>query len=1001
MRRGAYLYIAAGKQGFDILDVSDPTDPVSVLGGPQPAGGRTRGIAIAYDVGVPEDGATHQRNVVVLTEGGSGGQPGDIELRYADPAGTAGQSAAIGAHISGARLCNPIGSDLGGAQGEPTVVKTTGTTAFVSTIGVGMQEVDLAAVAQKNTQAVRFTMGSYPASPKAWDISMAMGGLGILPPADNNAGFVVAAVHRKGVVSWDVTSGTAGPLAAGYEPFPASIVSSTSGNMRLAVYPGYSYASVSNGKSTTKTTDLMVLAGGRAGLLIYELTPRGTSLDPHLKTVIPLGSAAYDATVDTRRHIAYVACYDSGVVVVDLSNPYKANPDNPYAMIDEDHNNTDDRIMGYLDVNTYSRATIVVDSETGIIYTGEGGVKSGVNAVGAQKPRMEFLLDDPQHPGQYKVPGYLSAFEGDKPRIGLWIPGGQGASISATLQLYDRKGFEETRQVIGQDASGGDILAPVSTVYRSNITLERQSNKKTDAKYNFYIQRNDNSNDAVTLGMIYDPDAANAANMMISKQSGSLEGEADLYFANDPGAWCGTANQGGNGAWTTSVSVVKPVSRPWVEWEGLVSVSKPTPDAKTKAADAGEYVVHSSERIFPVEMNTTFRVLISDEALEPIGGPIEISVSDPIKATLTPPTSITMSPGESFARATLKLLPAIASETPNGDALVFKRAEKVIGRIPITYYEMRLKDLATDQDIWEDSSVYITEDSTMPALEAYISPGFYTGTVMWRLKTTYDGYGDVAGGGLPKDDFYPEVGPYSGLDWEIGDIYPLKVRGGNASINYSVMGIPGEFHFKILGKNPNQQVAEGYIGPSPWYLQAMARHESGMQDGRCYLQFNEETISSYGKKGEPVVGSTIPHGFGMFQITWYSPPTKDQIWNWKENVGEAKRRLQADRTSARHYFYYLVRLAYGSQYVSPPTSYVIQHNGITKGHSALDIDTYIRFNGETHPVTLNIPGWAEPWTGKVSFEFDKNSKTWVFYDNGGHYGAKIAYEYEHPCQGGY
>jgi len=52
--------------------------------------------------------------------------------------------------------------------------------------------------------------------------------------------------------------------------------------------------------------------------------------------------------------------------------------------------------------------------------TGGGGLKT----IGAYDPRIEFLLDDENNPGNFKVPGYLSAFDGDKPRLGLWAPGG-------------------------------------------------------------------------------------------------------------------------------------------------------------------------------------------------------------------------------------------------------------------------------------------------------------------------------------------------------------------------------------------------------------------------------------------------------------------------------------------------------------------------------------------------------------------------------------------------
>ena len=95
--------------------------------------------------------------------------------------------------------------------------------------------------------------------------------------------------------------------------------------LRLSVYPNYAYTAPENGAAVTRTTNLLLLAGGSAGLLVYELVPQGTALVATLKTVVPLpvlaGTpvAVYDAALDVRRHIAYLACYNAGVCLVDLS----------------------------------------------------------------------------------------------------------------------------------------------------------------------------------------------------------------------------------------------------------------------------------------------------------------------------------------------------------------------------------------------------------------------------------------------------------------------------------------------------------------------------------------------------------------------------------------------------------------------------------------------------------------------------------------------------------
>lgn len=134
----------------------------------------------------------------------------------------------------------------------PTLVKTVGTTAFVSTTGVGLQQVDLNAVAHKNRYAVQFSMGQYGINAtQSWDISAALAGIATLAPQNGSAGFVAGAVRGRGVVAWAVTGGLTGPRAAGCQAFPAGV--SPSGAMRLAIYPAYAYPSSATNQPTTTT----------------------------------------------------------------------------------------------------------------------------------------------------------------------------------------------------------------------------------------------------------------------------------------------------------------------------------------------------------------------------------------------------------------------------------------------------------------------------------------------------------------------------------------------------------------------------------------------------------------------------------------------------------------------------------------------------------------------------------------------------------------------------
>jgi len=288
VRRGSVLYEALGDQGMDILDVSDPTDPQSLVGGPQSLLGRTRGVAIGQNVQVPEGGHDQSRTVAAFVGGGDAGHNGFIEVRYADfpddpahPEQNPPQTAPMGQHISGAFLCYSVGSDPDLPQGSPTLVKTVGSEAFVSTTGVGLQQVDLSAVAHQSRYAVQASVGTYKVDDNlTLDISVALGGIGVLPPQANSSGFVLAAVRNKGLVAYDVTTGP-GLKEAGYAKFPASV--RPTGAVRLNVYPSTTYTVSENGALVTKTTNLLLMAGGGTGLMVYEVVPNGTAVTKELK----------------------------------------------------------------------------------------------------------------------------------------------------------------------------------------------------------------------------------------------------------------------------------------------------------------------------------------------------------------------------------------------------------------------------------------------------------------------------------------------------------------------------------------------------------------------------------------------------------------------------------------------------------------------------------------------------------------------------------------------
>jgi hypothetical protein len=381
----------------------------------------------------------------------------------------------------------------------------------------------------------------------------------------------------------------------------------------------------------------------------------------------------------------------------------------------------------------------------------------------------------------------------------------------------------------------------VSTVYRPGVTLLRQSRKKTDPKYNFYLQNNAPP-DAVELAMIYDPAAPNAPDLMVTKQGGTLRALAT------PPAW-----HHANTPWGRTLRLDKTVSRPWVEWVGIQSISplqgEESPSKGTESwalNQEGTITFESKRTFFRNKRHTAFNIAIrSDNGL--IG-------TEPILITATngtvSPTTITI--GDSSIKVVNKALTldtkGARSSALANDALIFKRSGKEIGRINITVYEPVMWDASAGIGLPENGSCYIGEEVVMPNVTASINPEVDT-SVQWKLKITYAGY-DAAACKLPTDDLFPTSGyvaqPASQA-WNLKD-WVCEVRGGGATLAYRLGDLPAEdVKYFIKGKNPGAGRSITFISQhAGWpvderYVEAMAREESG----GCYLQFNE-TAGTHG-----------------------------------------------------------------------------------------------------------------------------------------------------------
>lgn len=135
--------------------------------------------------------------------------------------------------------------------------------------------------------------------------------------------------------------------------------------------------------------------------------------------------------------------------------------------------------------------------------------------------------------------------------------------------------------------------------------------------------------------------------------------------------------------------------------------------------------------------------------------------------------------------------------------------------------------------------VYINSTPQMPQLTSSLKPAGLSGSAKWRLHIEYKR--------TPRndDEYYP--GPWAsswktlsaGSTWNIANEFGNQFRGGKATLYCEYQGGVVKRVFHIRANNPTEAAVVAEIGENPWYAKPIARHESGTQDNRTYLQFNE------------------------------------------------------------------------------------------------------------------------------------------------------------------
>ena len=209
-----------------------------------------------------------------------------------------------------------------------------------------------------------------------------------------------------------------------------------------------------------------------------------------------------------------------------------------------------------------------------------------------------------------------------------------------------------------------------STVQRG-VALQRQSNKKTDKYYNFYLQQEN-----VTLSMNYSSGEGNLDKLMVTRQGGSLKGKVNINTA-------GTSD--GYQNWVKGLSVTRPVSRPWVEFVGF----KPE-----NYSDEGLEEKGSSEKAEPVFGKPYFQVGRKRDFLVSVNYGTQFwfntirVVLNGGNGVISGETEKSIMPLTSTTTLNLSLSGTNSSAYEGSDSLSFYIGNMLVGKLPITIFKL-------------------------------------------------------------------------------------------------------------------------------------------------------------------------------------------------------------------------------------------------------------------------------------------------------------------------
>jgi len=308
--------------------------------------------------------------------------------------------------------------------------------------------------------------------------------------------------------------------------------------------------------------------------------------------------------------------------------------------------------------------------------------------------------------------------------------------------------------------------------------------------------------------------------------------------------------------------------------------------------------------------------------------------------------------------------------------------------ITFTILSVELKD--GDTVIDENQYAYIDGDPEMPQLTARLKPDGLSGNAKWQLFIEYkrEDRDDEEYYPGPNADSWKTVAASEA--WNIADDFGENFRGGKCSLKFEYEETECQFIFHIRGYNPTEAAAKNYLNANgPWYAYCIAKHESGTQNNRTYLQFNE--LGTLGPNWNdyqycPNRGPSSPRDWGMMQLTQFATeyggeerqPYEQELWNWKENVDTAIDVMDVKKQEVQQHLKNMAPDGAGG-YIMPPDTTV---SGVEFKSGTAKTSDQLGF------IKRYNAGWF--WTA-----YDEETEEWTHVTlDGNDYTEKVLNEYE-------